>query len=222
MEDRAEGLLRWVVQDVLDVTPERALALRARLSEGRSRPAARYALVERRRLRAALSGILSGVRASPSAASLASGLEHLEHMRRAALTRSALAALDDPRFFDRPDWPRRALGLPARAPLSRLVVREAARYGVRFGALRTARFAGRWLPSPWGAVLGGLTGASFNAIEDALEARALLRDGGAVPRALPRAPRALPAQPRALPASPRALPAEGEPPKRPPSDGGAG
>ena len=165
--------LAFLVEDVLGVTPEQCLALAREARDEGDLATARHALLERDRFRAAVSGVLSGLRSSPRAALISSLLEERAHLRRSAVTRGALWALSDPGFFDRPSWPRRVLGLPHDAPWRSLLLREAARFGLRWVLVRAGRSAGDALPDPLGAMLGGLTGAGFNAVEDALEASLL-------------------------------------------------
>ncbi|HJL15335.1 MAG TPA: hypothetical protein RMH99_06765 [Sandaracinaceae bacterium LLY-WYZ-13_1] len=176
MSDATERPFEWLVQSGLGVRPELVRALVSTVHEGRSPDAARRAVLDRHRLGAAASGIWSGTRASLGSAAVASIMEHRSRLKRATETRAALALLDQPDLFDHPDWPRRALGLPAKRPWSRLLVREGLRFGARLAAIRLGRFAGDAASGAMGALLGGATGAGFNALEDGLEAHARRRD----------------------------------------------
>lgn len=172
MDDATQhDVLEWLVTELLGLRPERVEAELDRLREERGGGDARretHALFERYRVRAALSGVVSGARSSGLVPSL---LEHQRALRRRALLHACLLRLHDPALFDDDAWPRRALGLRERAPLRQLALRELTRFGLRFALVRGARAALTALPGPLAVIGGGALGALFDAVEHELARR---------------------------------------------------
>jgi hypothetical protein len=156
---------RLVVEDILGVRPTECQALVDGI-------AARHPAVERARAlvralaaRAVIAGAPSGLAASlPRALGLAV-LEQRAMMRHRATLLASLRYLDDPRFFERHDWARQALGLTARSTGVSVVTNEGVRFGLRLAFVRGARTATRPLGRRVSSLVGAGAGALFNTIE---------------------------------------------------------
>src|SRR5262245_8530735 len=106
---------RFVVEELLGVTPDQCAALVERAE--RAEADAPHALARGLLVRAIASGAASGAAGGSRKTALLLLLEQRTVLRQRALLRACLGYLDDRRFFDASDWPRRALGLHDEDPL---------------------------------------------------------------------------------------------------------
>lgn len=170
MKDATQAdVLEWLVTELLAIRPEQIEAELERLQEEHGERELRGPLFERHRVRAALSGVVSGARGSGLVPSL---LEHRATLRRRVTLHACALRLHDAELFEDADWPRRALGLSDRSPLRQLALRELTRFGVRFAVVRGARALLANLPGPVAVIGGGALGALFDAVEHELARRA--------------------------------------------------
>ncbi|MEC7523474.1 MAG: hypothetical protein VYE22_26570 [Myxococcota bacterium] len=173
MDEATQGdVLEWLVTELLAIRPERVEAELERLRAEHGETDLRAHLFERHRVRAALSGVVSGARASGLVPSL---LEHRSALRRRALVQACMLREADPRLFEDQAWPRRVLGLGDASPLRDLAARELTRFAVRFAVVRGARAALSVLPGPLAGLGGGAIGALFDAVEHELARRGATR-----------------------------------------------
>lgn len=163
---------RFLAEEVLDVRPEHCVAI-VRGIEARHPDESRARALGRSFLaRTTLAGVAPGTTDARWRGVALSILEARAVVRQRALFRACLGVLDDPRFFERDDWARRALGLDetGAAQIAAAIVRAS----LRFAIVRTARRATRWIGPGMASIAGASTGALFNTIEQAAFVTALL------------------------------------------------
>jgi hypothetical protein len=156
---------RFVVEDVLGVRP----LLCEALVDG---VAGRHPADERPRAlarvivpRALIAGAPSGLADTASQAVGLALIEQRAMMRHRATLLASLGYLDDRRFFERPGWPRRALGLSVHGTGLGVATSESVRFGLRFAFVRGARVVGRPFGRRVSSWLAMGAGTLFDAVE---------------------------------------------------------
>lgn len=156
---------RFIVEDLLGVRPGRCEALVAAIAQSHPEPERASALAKSFLPRAMMIGVPTGTTEALPGALVLALIEQRAVMRQRATLLASLGLLDDPRFFERSEWPRRALGIEQDEGGALVVAREGARFALRFAVVRGSRRATRWLGRRAASVIGAGVGAAFNTVE---------------------------------------------------------
>lgn len=155
---------RFVVEELLGSRAARCEALVARIAAQYPEHARAEALARSLLPHAILTGASAAALEGSLPRTLVLALaEQRATLRRQTMLRACMWRLDDPRYFERPEWARRAL--LAESSATELAARTAARFSLRFSVVGAARRATRWLGRSACRVAAGSAGAIFDAIE---------------------------------------------------------
>ncbi|HEY8432349.1 MAG TPA: hypothetical protein VIL20_28445 [Sandaracinaceae bacterium] len=165
---------RFVVEELLGADAERCEAIAERIAARYPDEARAGALARALFASAIITGVPSGFAATlPRALGLAL-IEQRATLRRAVMLRACIERLDDPRFFEREEWARRALLGERTGP--RFAARVAGRFVLRFSLLRGTRRATRVFGRRLSSLAGATAGALFDGIEHARLAASVRRE----------------------------------------------
>ncbi len=156
---------RFIVETVLGVRREDCEALVARIAARHPAHERRAALARSFVPRATITGAPSGWSEVLSRTLGLSLIEERSIMGQRATLLASLGLLDDPRFFEREGWPKRALGISPDDSGAVFVLREGVRFALRLAVIRGAHRATRLLGRRGARLVGAVTGAAFNAFE---------------------------------------------------------
>jgi hypothetical protein len=163
----------FIVEDLLGVRPEECAHLMARADRDASADDVLRTVSRTLIARSTIAGVAPGVTESWLRTIPLALLEQRSAMQKRALLVACASYLDDPGFFDRPDWPLVALGGDEEND-AMIAIREAARFALRLTIVRAAHAGMAALPfSRW---LAGGVGAAFNAFEMGILTKRLVRE----------------------------------------------
>ncbi len=156
---------RFLVEELLGVTPERCDELVERIERRHPQSEQARALARSFRPRAIMSGFTTGLTGSITKASALALLEERGALRNRVMLRACLHRLDDRHFFARDDWPRCALGIDQDAGALAVLAPELIRTIVRTVIVRATRRMTAFVPSRISTWASASAGALFSAIE---------------------------------------------------------